>query len=117
MVRFGLRWGVMVVAVLASATSALSQVSPLDIFGGVLAAAQIQAAREAWARLPPAERFCLQRALAGQNLSLNAYRALLRPHGLYQAPLPGVSSVPATVLFSASSGAYRMDAVEKVGGG
>ncbi|WP_289015460.1 peptidoglycan-binding domain-containing protein [uncultured Methylobacterium sp.] len=49
---------------------ASAQVTPLDIFGGLLGAAQAQAAREAWARLSNTDRFCLDRALARRNADI-----------------------------------------------
>lgn len=59
--------GVLLAVALASAGPVQAQVTPLDIFGGLLGAAQAQAAREAWVRLPNADRSCLDRALARRN--------------------------------------------------
>ncbi|MFK5595877.1 hypothetical protein ACFZ8E_02550 [Methylobacterium sp. HMF5984] len=58
-------WHVVVLATTIGSASA--QVTPLDIFGGLLGAAQGQAAREAWSRLPATDRSCLDRALARRN--------------------------------------------------
>lgn len=62
--------GSLLVAALASAVPAQAQVSPVDIFGTLIGAAQAQAAREAWARLPNPDRACLDRALARQNADI-----------------------------------------------
>ncbi len=67
MVRGGLRFTLLTLFTAGAVDSATAQVSPLDIFGGLMGAAQAQAAREAWARLPGADRSCLQRALATRN--------------------------------------------------
>lgn len=71
MVRAGLRVTLMILAT-GAAGSASAQVGPLDIFGGLMGAAQAQAAREAWARLPGADRGCLQRALATRNADIES---------------------------------------------
>lgn len=68
-------WGGMrgfwpVIVLVASVGSASAQVTPLDIFGGLLGAAQAQTAREAWARLPSTDRTCLDRALARRNADI-----------------------------------------------
>lgn len=65
-------WGeargfLVVVAMTVSIGPTSAQVTPLDIFGGLLGAAQVQAARDAWARLPNTDRFCVDRALARRN--------------------------------------------------
>jgi len=60
----------LLVAAFASANPAHAQVSPIDIFGTLIGAAQAQAAREAWARLPNADRSCLDRALVRQNVDI-----------------------------------------------
>ncbi len=57
-------------AVVASIGPAVAQVTPLDIFGGLLGAAQIQSARETWARLQAIDRFCVDRALARRNTTI-----------------------------------------------
>ncbi|MFJ7436972.1 hypothetical protein ACIQW5_04860 [Methylorubrum thiocyanatum] len=49
---------------------ASAQVTPLDLFGGLLGAAQVQAARDAWARLSNTDRFCVDRALTRRNSDL-----------------------------------------------
>jgi hypothetical protein len=67
MVRAGLRFTLLTLFAAGAVGSATAQVSPLDIVGGLMVAAQAQAAREAWARLPGADRNCLQRALATRN--------------------------------------------------
>ncbi|MDP4022019.1 hypothetical protein Q8W71_05245 [Methylobacterium sp. NEAU 140] len=72
MVRAGLRCAVLMILVVAAVRPASAQVNPLDIFGGLMGAAQMQAAREAWARLPGADRSCLQRALATRNTDIEA---------------------------------------------
>ncbi|WP_187276037.1 peptidoglycan-binding protein [Methylobacterium sp. WL116] len=72
MVRAGLRFTLLTLFAAGVAGSASAQVSPLDIFGGLMGAAQAQAAREAWARLPGADRSCLQRALAPRNSDIES---------------------------------------------
>ena len=57
-------------AVLVGLRPAAAQVTPLDIFGGLLGAAQAQAARDAWTRLPGTDRSCLDRALARRNTDI-----------------------------------------------
>lgn len=52
-----------------SSTSGLAQ-NPFELFGGVFAAAQAQAAREAWGRIPDADRTCLERALEARGGNL-----------------------------------------------
>ncbi len=54
----------------ASIGPIVAQVTPLDIFGGLLGAAQIQSARETWARLSTLDRFCVDRALARRNTTI-----------------------------------------------
>ena len=61
-------WPIVIMASTMGAASA--QVTPLDIFGGLLGAAQSQAAREAWARLPNGDRSCLDRAMARRNTDI-----------------------------------------------
>jgi len=63
-------WPLVVLA--ATLGPASAQVTPLDIFGGLLGAAQAQAAREAWARLPNGDRSCLDRAMARRNTEIAA---------------------------------------------
>lgn len=70
MARGGARGFLLVAAVTASIGPASAQVTPLDIFGGLLGAAQAQAARDAWARLSSRDRFCLDRALARRNADI-----------------------------------------------
>lgn len=72
MVRAALRFALLTMVVAGASDSASAQVSPLDIFGGLLGAAQMQAAREAWGRLPSPDRSCLQRALATRNTDIEA---------------------------------------------
>ncbi len=72
MVRAGLRFTLLTLFAAGAVGSATAQVSPLDIFGGLMGAAQAQAAREAWARLPGADRSCLQRALATRNTDIES---------------------------------------------
>ncbi|MCF4128048.1 hypothetical protein [Methylobacterium sp. SyP6R] len=55
---------------MASIGPIVAQVTPLDIFGGLLGAAQIQSARETWARLSTLDRFCVDRALARRNTTI-----------------------------------------------
>lgn len=71
MVGGGLRVAVLMLVTASAVGPALAQVSPLDLFGGLLGAAQMQAAREAWARLPNGDRACLQRALASRNADID----------------------------------------------
>lgn len=68
----GLRgfWSVIVLTTTLGPASA--QVAPLDIFGGLLGAAQAQAARDTWARLPNGDRSCLDRAMARRNTDIAA---------------------------------------------
>lgn len=77
MVRAKLRFALLTVLVAGAPDPASAQVSPLDIFGGLMGAAQAQAAREAWARLPGPDRSCLQRALATRNSDI---KGLVRRH-------------------------------------
>lgn len=70
MTRGGMRGLLLFTAFAALAGPASAQVTPLDIFGGLLGAAQAQAAREAWTRLPNADRTCLDRALARRNADI-----------------------------------------------
>ncbi len=70
MSRGGWRGVLPIMAVVASIGPAIAQVTPLDIFGGLLGAAQIQAARETWARLSSLDRFCVDRALARRNTNI-----------------------------------------------
>ncbi|CAA2156781.1 hypothetical protein MBRA_02215 [Methylobacterium brachiatum] len=70
MARGGLRGFLLLAALAASVSPAGAQITPLDIFGGLLGAAQAQAARDAWARLPNADRSCLDRALARRNADI-----------------------------------------------
>lgn len=72
MVRVGLRCAVSTTLAASAVAPASAQMSPLDIFGGILGAAQMQAAREARARLPSADRSCLQRALATRNSDIGS---------------------------------------------
>ncbi|GMA74808.1 hypothetical protein GCM10025880_12250 [Methylorubrum aminovorans] len=67
MARGGVRGFLQVVAAAASIVPASAQVTPLDIFGGLLGAAQVQTARDAWARLSNTDRFCVDRALTRRN--------------------------------------------------
>lgn len=68
---WGCRRGIWAVAVMITTLgSASAQVTPLDIFGGLLGAAQAQAARDAWARLPGGDRSCLDRAMARRNTDI-----------------------------------------------
>ncbi len=71
MSRGGWRGVLPVAAFMATIGPALAQVTPLDIFGGLLGAAQIQAAREAWGRLSTLDRFCVDRALARRNSNID----------------------------------------------
>ncbi|MCJ2095121.1 hypothetical protein MKK67_21830 [Methylobacterium sp. J-072] len=65
------RWcGFLLAAAASFPGQARAQISPIDIFGTLIGAAQAQAAREAWARLPSADRSCLDRALARQNADI-----------------------------------------------
>ncbi|TXN73033.1 hypothetical protein FV230_02735 [Methylobacterium sp. WL6] len=61
-------WPIVIMA--STMGSASAQVTPLDIFGGLLGAAQSQAAREAWGRLPNGDRSCLDRAMARRNTDI-----------------------------------------------
>jgi hypothetical protein len=70
MTRGGMRGLLLFTAFAALAGPASAQVTPLDIFGGLLGAAQAQAARDAWTRLPNADRSCLDRALARRNADI-----------------------------------------------
>lgn len=70
MARGGLRGLLLFAALAANVDSAGAQVTPLDIFGGLLGAAQAQAARDAWSKLPGADRACLDRALARRNADI-----------------------------------------------
>lgn len=79
-------------AVLAGVFTCLSgaasaQVSALDLIGGLIGAAQMQAARDAWTRLPRDERDCLQKALATRNADLeSAIRSGMAPDDGRLAP-------------------------------
>ncbi|KQO99312.1 hypothetical protein ASF33_06655 [Methylobacterium sp. Leaf92] len=66
----GARGVLLIAAFMTSIVPAAAQVTPLDIFGGLLGAAQAQAAREAWARLSNTDRFCVDRALARRNTDI-----------------------------------------------
>ncbi len=70
MARGGWCGFVLLAAALASAGPAQAQISPADIFGSLIGAAQAQAAREAWARLSNPERSCIDHALARQNADI-----------------------------------------------
>lgn len=70
MVRRVIRRALLLATSAAFAGPAHAQVTPLDIFGGLLGAAQAQAARDAWARIPNADRSCLDRALAKRNTDI-----------------------------------------------
>ena len=74
--RFG---GFTVLAfVLQTTAPAFAQLTPFDILDGLMGAAQMQAAREAWTRLPAADRHCLQRALASRNTDVEALASRAR---------------------------------------
>lgn len=70
--RVGWRGATLILMGLLSTGEARAQGSALDILGGLIGAAQAEAAREAWARVPGPDRFCLQRALATRNSSIEA---------------------------------------------
>ncbi len=72
MVNRGFVPSIAVLVCLLLGNPAGAQVNALDLFGGLIGAAQSQSAREAWARLPEAERSCLQRVLAQQNVAVPA---------------------------------------------
>ena len=56
---------------MASIVPAVAQVTPFDICGSLLGAAQIQAAREAWERLSTLDRSCVDRTLARRNATID----------------------------------------------
>ncbi|WP_156467599.1 peptidoglycan-binding protein [Methylobacterium sp. Leaf102] len=68
----GLRGFCTAIVFTATLVPVSAQVTPLDIFGGLLGAAQAQAARDAWARLPNGDRSCLDRAMARRNTDIAA---------------------------------------------
>lgn len=70
MVRRVIRRALLVAASAIFVGPAHAQVTPLDIFGGLLGAAQAQAARDAWTRIPNTDRMCLDRAFAKRNTDI-----------------------------------------------
>ena len=70
--RLGSRGAALILVGLLSTESAQAQGSAIDLLGGLIGAAQAQVAREAWTRVSAPDRFCLQRALAIRNSSIEA---------------------------------------------